>query len=74
MSVPPELADVGITYRQLDYWINKGHVRPDEPKPGSGYTRRYSPEEIEIVRKIKANLDCGYALHAAARLAREGKP
>jgi len=71
MQVPPELADTGITYRQLDYWIDKGHVRPEEPHPGSGNGRRYPAEEIEIAKRIKANLDCGYSLHAAARIARE---
>lgn len=38
----------GISYRQLDYFLRTGTVRPDwDPQPGSGRSRRWSAEEVD---------------------------
>jgi DNA-binding transcriptional MerR regulator len=30
------------TYRQLDHWVRKGYLHPENPEPGSGSVRRFS--------------------------------
>jgi len=43
--------EVGITYRQLDYWTRKGWVSDKEyldPAPGSGVHRNFSEKSIQL--------------------------
>lgn len=46
---------VGCTYRQLDYWISKGYLRPWTivGEPGSGSVRIFHPEQVAEVRRLK---------------------
>ena len=36
----PLAVSLGITYRQLDYWVLQGHLRPLDPQPGTGTARK----------------------------------
>jgi hypothetical protein len=63
---------VGITYRQLDHWCRTGYLRPDSASPGSGFRRRFPPEEREIARLMVLLTAVGVEPAAAARAAREG--
>lgn len=65
------LALPGVTYRQLDYWVRAGYLRPTVPTPGTGTARDWSPEEIEIARLMARLTAAGFDLAVAARVARE---
>jgi len=43
----------GVTYRQLDYWVRAGLVRPHVCARGSGTHRRWSLDDVERVRRLK---------------------
>lgn len=44
---------VGITYRQLDYWVRTGAVdSPGNSHLGSGQRRVWSPEEVERLKVV----------------------
>ena len=49
---------LGITYRQLDHWVNRGLAVPSLDNKGSGYTRWWAPSDVEVlidlVERIKA--------------------
>ena len=40
------------SYRQLDYWVRTGVVRPHHDARGSGSRRAFSPRQVPIVRMI----------------------
>ncbi len=43
----------GATYRQLDYWVRTGILRPEFVEAhGSGTQRRFAPEQVRLVRLI----------------------
>lgn len=45
----------GITYRQADYWIRQGILRPiGEGRPGSGARREWDEHEIRVARVVAA--------------------
>ena len=51
-----EVCDMtGATYRQLDYWARCGNL-PDAPRggPGSGRARRYTDDDVAVVRLLVA--------------------
>lgn len=49
----PDAADLaGITYRQLDYWVRNGIVRPLVNASGSGSRRLIAREDIPRMRLL----------------------
>ena len=67
-SGPNVCAVVGITYRQLDYWARTDLVRPSlSDATGSGTRRRYSFEDLVVLRLVKRIVDAGNSLQAARR-------
>jgi hypothetical protein len=61
--------ELGITYRQLDHWVTRGYLRP-ENKPGSGYGREFSESEIEIAKLMAKLVHAGFRAEKAAKTAR----
>jgi MerR HTH family regulatory protein len=59
-----------ITYRQLDYWTKKGHLRSANGRCGTGYRRTWPAFEVHVARLMKRLLDAELTLRAAARTAR----
>jgi DNA-binding transcriptional MerR regulator len=56
----------GITKRQLRNWESVGHILPPiRIIYGERQYRRFSEEDLSLIRAIKANLDQGYTLKAA---------
>lgn len=52
-----------ITYRQLDYWIRTGIVRPSiNDGFGSGHRRQFSHDDLIILKVLKHLLDAGISL------------
>lgn len=61
----------GASQKQIRNWEAKGYI----PEPGrvvSGVRayRRFTPDQVETIRKIKSNLDEGYTLPASVNKAR----
>jgi DNA-binding transcriptional MerR regulator len=52
MSTQQVVAATGITYRNLDHWVRRGVLLPDEDqaRPGSGTARVWDPKEIALAR------------------------
>lgn len=42
-----------VSFRQLDYWLRVGTLDIENPTPGSGTHRRWTPAEVE---RLKATL------------------
>lgn len=41
---------VGVTYRQLDYWLRTGAIEISDPTPGTGFSRTWTEADIERLR------------------------
>lgn len=48
-----------ITYRQLDYWIRTGRVQVADSGEGSGTRRRFTPREVEALKRY-VNLELNH--------------
>ena len=63
----------GVSQRQIRDWEARGYI----PKAqrlicGDRAYRRFSMEQIEIIKKIKEYQDQGFTLQAAARKTKQG--
>lgn len=68
-SGPVACAMVGVSYRQLDYWARTDLIKPSlHGANGSGSRRRYSEEDIRMLKIIKRMLDFGIQLQAVRQL------
>ena len=65
---------LGITYRQLDYWVWQGYLRPADPTPGTGVPREWPEAELEIARRMGRLTTAGLTPAAAAVIARDTWP
>jgi MerR HTH family regulatory protein len=66
----PDLSALGVSPRQLYYWVRCGYLRPENPAPGNGYRLVWPPEELEVARKMGALVDVGCTLPLAHEVAR----
>lgn len=57
----------GISLRQLYYWERIGILNPGRQVSGSREFRRYSEEDIVLLRKVKGLIDEGFTLRSAMR-------
>lgn len=71
----PTTAAVGdATYRQIDYWVRRGWLRPiGAAAPGSGVPRVFPPEELAVADRMARLVRAGLTPEAAHRAAR-GQP
>lgn len=54
---------IGISYRQMDYWVRTGLMRPSIASAhGSGTQRRWSDADVRQLVIIKRLLDAGVSL------------
>lgn len=60
--------EMGITYRQLDFWTKMKYLIPEVS--ADGFTKRYSEEEKAIARLMGVLVRCGFRPGAAAIVAR----
>ena len=61
--------EVGISLRQLYYWIEVLHaVRPENRRHGMRIFRRFTAHDMTRLRAIKRFIERGYTLRAAIRL------
>jgi DNA-binding transcriptional MerR regulator len=60
----------GATQKQIRHWEIKGYIpTADRVVCGERAYRRFTLEQVELISKIKAFLDEGYNLSAAAKKA-----
>jgi DNA-binding transcriptional MerR regulator len=58
-----EVADlVGVSYRQVDYWVRQGVLTPLEDAHGSGTHRRWSDDDLVELRLVASLRRLGLTL------------
>jgi len=63
---------VGISHRQLDYWVLIGVVSPHLERHGAKLFRRFSRHDVTVLLRIKQLIDEGVVVsRAAERVHRE---
>jgi DNA-binding transcriptional MerR regulator len=63
---------VGISHRQLDYWVLIGVVSPNLERHGAKLFRRFSRHDVTVLLRIKQLIDEGVVVsRAAERVHRE---
>jgi DNA-binding transcriptional MerR regulator len=60
--------ELGISYRQIDWWEKCGYVH--RQPSDSGFTRTFSEHEKAIAKLMGRLVKVGFTAHAAARIAR----
>ncbi len=58
-----------ISLRQLYYWELKGIIKPKSVLMGSREFKRYSDQDLHVLKKVKSFLDEGYTLARAIQKA-----
>lgn len=66
--------ELGITYRQLDYWVRKGFLKPRRFGESSGISREWPPAELDVARRMGLLTAAGLVPERAHAFAREGWP
>ena len=60
--------DIGISLRQLYYWVHVLHaVRPKSQRHGKRTFQYFTTEDVRVLRTVKRLMDQGYTLRAAVR-------
>lgn len=60
----------GASYRQIDYWAQRGYLKPVQEKQGSGNNRSWPASECDVARIMMKLLGVGVELARAAQYAR----
>ncbi|MGH3630587.1 MAG: MerR family transcriptional regulator [Sciscionella sp.] len=63
---------LGLSIRQVEYWIEQGWLRPDVAAPGSGRRRTFPPFEVHVAALMLTLTQAGLSPDAAQRAARDG--
>lgn len=72
MLTSTQMLNVGISYRQLDHWTNRGYLRCDERvRETKGIARRWPTPERDIAQLMDRLITAGLAVGVAAPVARE---
>jgi DNA-binding transcriptional MerR regulator len=50
---------IGVTFRQLDYWVRSGKLQIPQDRPGSGVRRLWSPEQARRAQAFAALVRAG---------------
>lgn len=59
----------GLTPKQLEWWNRTGRIQPQPGKTGSGYYRRYTPNQVTIISRMYRLIQLGFNLDAAHQIA-----
>jgi len=65
-----QLLNQGLTYRQVDYWTNRGYLRAHSNNPGPGADRTWLDGETYVAARMLALVEVGFRLNKAHDLAR----
>jgi len=61
--------EIGVTYRQLDWWTRQGYLHARE-ETGSGYSRSYTESEKNVARLMGRLVRVGFSAGFAGKVAR----
>lgn len=64
-----EVAALGLTLRQVEYWTEKGWIIPDG-NPAQGRPRVFSAPEMKVLRTMARLAHAGFPARVAAQVAR----
>jgi DNA-binding transcriptional MerR regulator len=65
---------VGISLRQLEYWILIGIVMPSLEPHGLKFFKRFNENDIEILKQVKLLTDEGFLVSRALEKVRKEHP
>jgi len=69
---PKEVCDLlSLSYRQLEYWVLIGVVKPRLEPHGKKQYQRFSYEDLHFLKEVKALTDEGYLVSRAAEKVRK---
>lgn len=68
-AIYPDLLALGLTPRQVDDWCRKGLLLPDDPHPGFGHRRTWSPREYAVAADMAVYVAAGLRPVAARKAA-----
>ena len=60
---------LGISYRQLDFWVRQGYLKPTHGG-GSGVPREWPEEEVRVAEAMARLVAAGFRPAVAAKVAR----
>ena len=69
---PEVCARAGCTYRQLDFWVRCGYLRPARAAAGSGTQRLFTVDEAAVAGRMVRLVEATLLPAAAAKVARSG--
>lgn len=69
LSSSEVIRKLDISLRQLYYWELKGIIQPKVVTQGSREFKRYSEDDLEVLRRVKEFIDQGYTLNSALQRA-----
>lgn len=72
LSSPEVCQQAGCTYRQLDFWVRCGYIRPARAAAGYGTQRGFDLAEVVVLRRMVTLVKAGLAPQVAAHAARNG--
>ena len=72
-SIGETSAKTGVSQRQLRDWEGKYIPETIRISVGDRFYRRYTPEDIRMLKKIQENLEEGFTLPVAAKNAAESR-
>lgn len=71
------IEEAGISYRQLDYWVRHKIITPERAASGSGSSRRFTRDQVELAtwigRLTRAGFDLRLARETAVNLIEDGE-
>lgn len=65
---------VGITLRQLEYWILIGIVAPGLEQHGLKSFKRFTEQDIEVLKQVKLLTDEGFLVSRALEKVKKDHP
>lgn len=65
------LMEMGITFRQIDYWCKKGYLNPKNANMGPGTSRYFDDEEVAVAKHMHGLILAGFVVDVAHRVARK---
>ena len=63
---------VGLSARQLEYWVLIGVVTPVTEQHGTKQFRRFTEQDVRVLKRVKAMTDEGFLVSRAAEKIRQG--
>ncbi|MGH7274010.1 MAG: MerR family transcriptional regulator [Nitrospiria bacterium] len=58
---------VGVSARQLEYWVLIGVVRPILEPHGSKMFKKFTDQDVDILKEVKTLTDEGFLVSRAAQ-------